>query len=363
MRRNKSGLPKYCSYNVDRHGKRRVRFRKGGFTCYLQGTPWGESFMRAYAAALDGVAAQKGEAGAERTRPGSVSALFVRYYRSPEFLGLKPSTREIYRGILERFRAEHGHRLVREMKREHANAIIGKMSATPVAANNLKSLLATVCDFGVDIGMMNQSVWRGIKSYKITGDGFHAWSASEIAQFEKAHPVGTKPRLAFTLLLYTGQRRGDVIRMGWQHVKDGRLKVVQQKTGRALEIPIHPRLMEVLKAQPRENMTFITTNAGGAYSGPSFGKVFRDWCRAAGLKGCSPHGLRKSAATRLADIGCTVHEIMAITGHTTLAEAERYTAAAEQRRLADRAMARMVSTEDEQVLSNLESGLDKKDVK
>jgi hypothetical protein len=59
MRRNKSGLPKYCGWNIDREdGKRRVRFRQGGFSIYLTGTPWSEDFMRQYAAALDGLKAQ-----------------------------------------------------------------------------------------------------------------------------------------------------------------------------------------------------------------------------------------------------------------------------------------------------------------
>ena len=83
MLRTKSGLPKHCSWNVDRHGKRRVRFRRRGFSTYLTGTPWSEDFMRQYAAALDGVKAQAGNVGAGRTVPGSLDALCVSYYRSP----------------------------------------------------------------------------------------------------------------------------------------------------------------------------------------------------------------------------------------------------------------------------------------
>jgi hypothetical protein len=49
MRRTKSGLPKHCSWNEDQHGKRRVRFRKGGFSTYLTGTPWSDDFMRQHA--------------------------------------------------------------------------------------------------------------------------------------------------------------------------------------------------------------------------------------------------------------------------------------------------------------------------
>jgi hypothetical protein len=108
MLRTKSGLPKHCGWNIDRHGKRRVRFRKAGFTTYLTGTPWGEDFMRQYAQAIEGVTAQANNIGEARTRPGSFNALVVSYYRSPEFRGLKPSTQQSRRSIIERFRAAHG---------------------------------------------------------------------------------------------------------------------------------------------------------------------------------------------------------------------------------------------------------------
>lgn len=108
MLRTKSGLPKHCSWNIDRHGKRRVRFRRGGLSTYLSGTPWSEDFMRQYAQALDGVKARTDNVGAGRTLPGSVNALVVSYYRSPEFRGLKASTQKARRWIIERFRNEHG---------------------------------------------------------------------------------------------------------------------------------------------------------------------------------------------------------------------------------------------------------------
>jgi hypothetical protein len=90
MRRTKSGLPKHCSWNVDRHGKRRVRFRKAGFSTYLTGTPWSEEFMRQLAQAIDGVKAQSsgGEIGSKRTIPGSFDALAVSYYGSGGISGL-----------------------------------------------------------------------------------------------------------------------------------------------------------------------------------------------------------------------------------------------------------------------------------
>jgi integrase len=54
-----------------------------------------------------------------------------------------------------------------------------------------------------------------------------------------------------------------------------------------------------------------------------------------------PHGLRKAAARRLAEAGASALQIAAITGHQTLAEVSRYTASAEQERLAEDAMAKL----------------------
>jgi integrase len=80
----------------------------------------------------------------------------------------------------------------------------------------------------------------------------------------------------------------------------------------------------------------------------------------AGIFDRSGHGLRKSAPIRLANAGCTAHEIAAITGHRSLREVEHYTRAADQERLARQAMRRM---EAERQLSNLSTRLDKKSKK
>ena len=68
----------------------------------------------------------------------------------------------------------------------------------------------------------------------------------------------------------------------------------------------------------------------------------------AGLpKRCVTHGLRKAAARRLAEAGCTANEIAAITGHATLQEVSRYTKAAEQRRLAVSAIRRLSASDSQ----------------
>jgi enterobacteria phage integrase len=145
-------------------------------------------------------------------------------------------------------------------------------------------------------------------------------------------------------MLYTGQRRSDVHRMTWSDVSDTAIRVVQQKTGRKLVIPLHRRLREVLALaeRNREHVTIITTEYGRPFTVDGFSQWFRNAITKAQLPiDCQPHGLRKAAGRRLADAGCTAHEIMAVLGHKTLSEAERYTREADQARLATTALAKL----------------------
>jgi integrase len=147
--------------------------------------------------------------------------------------------------------------------------------------------------------------------------------------------------LALALLLYTGQRRGDVVRMGRQHIKDGVLTLRQMKTGAELAIPVYAALEMVIADTATEHLTFLTTAFGKPFTAAGFGNWFREQCNAAGLPHCSAQGLRKAAARRLAEAGCTEREIGAATGHTSLREIVRYTKAADQKRSQSRRWRRL----------------------
>lgn len=352
-------LPKYVSEFVDRHGKARVRFRrKGQAEHYFKAVPWTDEFMAEYQACLDGEAAPAITPGANRTRPGTINALVVAYYAAPEFRRLRPATQATYRGIIERFRARHGDKMVVTLERQHVKALIGSMHETPAAANNLLDRLKGLMGFAVDVGMRRDDPTLRLRGFKTEGEGFHTWTEDEIARFEARHPIGSKARLALGLLLFTGQRRSDAVAMGWQHVADGVIMVRQQKTDVRLALPIHPTLRSILDATPRANLTFLTTHQGKPFTPAGFGNWLRDRCDEAGLRGCSAHGLRKAAARRLAEAGCTNQQIKAVTGHKTDTEVSRYTAAADQARLAAQAMATTYGMESEQKLSNRPERLD-----
>jgi integrase len=329
-------LPRYVHGFIDRHGKPRHYVRRSGFQkIALPGVPWSPEFMAAYQEALAGQPVMPGSA---RVRAGSIRALTISYYGSVAFASLSRRSQYVRRGLLDRFCQEHGEKSAVTLKREHVVKLMAAKAAKPESANALRKALRALMQHAVEVGVRPDDPTRDVRAIASKTQGFHSWTDAEITQFEQKHPVGTKARLAMALLLYTGQRRSDVIRMGRQHVRDGSIHVRQAKTGADLMIPIHPELASVIAASATGRMTFLTTQFARPFTSAGFGNWFRDQCNAAGLRQCSAHGLRKAAARRLAEAGCTAHEIASITGHASLKEIARYTRGADQRRLAQSAM-------------------------
>jgi integrase len=350
--------PKYVQAWVDSDGRPHHYFRRRGFPRVpLPGLPWSPSFMAAYEKAMSG---PRPAIGAGRIKPDSVSAAVAEYYDSQQFFASKSAgTQRMRRSILERFRGAYGDRPIASLPTEWIEALLDQKP--PHAARSWLMTLRSLCEFAVKRRWLRTNPAANVKLRSVKSDGFHTWTDGEIAQFEAHHPIGTKPRLALALLLYTMQRRSDVIRMGRQHIRDGWLYVTQQKTGEPLKLPVWPELQAVLDATPSEHLTFLTTTTGKPYSGNHFTETFREWCDAAGLpKHCKVHGLRKAACRRLAEAECDGRQIMSMSGHATLKELVRYTKAADQARLARNAMvrarnamARMVpGTKEESKVSN-----------
>jgi integrase len=315
--------------------------RRGHARVRLPGMPGSSEFMLAYHAALD---VPESPIGAARNKPGSLSATVAAYYGSLEFGTLAAGTQRVRRFILEGFRARHGDKPLKLLPPQFIAHVLSTMK--PHAAKNWLKAIRHFMSFAVAQGFIVADPTSGIKLPKMKkSDGFRTWNEEEIAQFESHHAIGTHARLAFALLLYSAQRRGDVIRFGPQHIRGGALHLRQQKTGAVLAIPVHPELQRVLDATPCQHLTFLTKSGDRPYSGTDFTKVFRGWCEAAGLpKGLSPHGLRKAACRRLAEAGASVHEIMSISGHRTLEQVAHYCRAFDQAKLARAAMARNIGT-------------------
>lgn len=327
---------------VDRHGKIRWRFRaRHRKPVYLPGKYNSAEFIAAYEAAARGT---RLVAGASRTMPGTIGALVVAYFESADYKVLAPNTRRLYRYHLERFRRANGDKGLSQLTEHALRDKLDRMADKAATANIFLKVIRALCRFAVQRRMMRHNPATGIKRMKDRTDGIHTWTNAELAQFARAHPVGTKANLAFRLLLHTAQRRADVIRLGPQHERNGALVLRQRKTDARLAIPITPELREAIDATPCGHLTYLVTEFGKPFTDAGFGNWFRDRADEAGLKNCSAHGLRKAAARILAEAGRSAHEIMSITGHKSLAEVERYTRAAAQEHLARGAIGALSGT-------------------
>jgi integrase len=184
---------------------------------------------------------------------------------------------------------------------------------------------------------------KGIASIKLPkSKGHHTWTDEEIERYRAHWPLGTQQRLVMEFALETASRKGEVVRLGPQHVRNGRIRIERTHGSEDVDIPISPQLQAACDAMPKQHLTYIVTVYGKPRSKYGLGNDFAQWATAAGLPSrCRLHGLKKSAMRRLAEAGNTAHELMAISGHRTLTEVQRYTAAADKKRLAESGVAKM----------------------
>jgi integrase len=242
--------------------------------------------------------------------------------------------------VLEKFAAEDGHRLVRDMPRRVAVSIIEEIGEkTPGMANLSTAVLRRLFAYAIKKELRNDNPFAGIEPYKL--GSHHTWTEAEIGKYRETWPIGTRERLAFDLLLYTGQRVGDVAGMRHADIRDNAIHIVTEKTEAELSLPIHPDLRASIDACPSHGPMLIGYN-GRPIGGEALSNLIQRAAKAAGLPpACKPHGIRKGHMRRLAEYGSSSKEIASMSGHRTLREIERYTAKADQTKLALAAVARI----------------------
>jgi integrase len=331
---------KYIQKFADRYGRARYYLRKPGHKRVPLPPPGTRGFLEAYEAAL---ANEPEPVGVNRTKAGTMAALAIAFLATHDFRSKDPSTQAKHRGIVERIVGEHGHKKIAELRRAHIEAILHKKAATPVAANDWLRILRRLMRFAVAQRLRDDDPTVGVQSLRYVTQGHETWSEEHVAKFEAVFPIGSMARLAMALMVFTGCRVSDALVLGRQHIRDGLLTYTQHKNRNrkpvTLTIPVHPELARIIEATPAQHMTFLASGFGRPFkSAASLGMWMKRRCCEAGLPDVSSHGLRKACARRLAEAGCTPHQIGAITGHTTLKQIENYTKAADQKRLAVEAM-------------------------
>ena len=253
--------------------------RRGSPRIPLPGIVGSAEFMEAYSQAL--AAAPVAIGASKRSKPGSISAAIAEYYGSQAYRSLTGGTPTLRRAILEKFRERHGHLPLASVPKEFVVALLDTMG--PHEAKNWLTAFRHFAKWALERKRMRNDPTVRVQVRRPKSDGFHTWTEQEIAQFEAHWPIGSKPRLALALGLFTAQRRGDVVHIGRQHIKDGVLTVRQQKTGVTLAIPVHPDLTAIIAATPVGHLTLLVTQSGKSYGANDCSEMFRSWCDAVGL--------------------------------------------------------------------------------
>jgi integrase len=337
--------PPHLHHETTRHGRRVWYVRIGkGQRVRIRAAYGTDAFWEEYRAALAG---GRAPAAAGKIVTGSIAWLVQRYIESAEWADLSPATRKQRHYFYRTMAAKSGH--LPHAKVNKASILAGRdaLKDRPHAANNFLKAMRGLFGWAVDRGYRKDDPSRGVLLLKGPNDdaGFHAWTDDEVAAYEARWPIGTRQRLALDLLLYTGLRRGDVVRLGRPHVKDGIFRIRTEKTGTLVIAPIVPQLARSIAASVTGELTYLTTERGKPFGKESFGTWFAKACRAAGVPG-SAHGLRKAGARRIAERGGSEALLNALYGWkegsresaTYVATANRARMAAEAAKLLAREM-------------------------
>lgn len=327
-------LPPYVVRERSRHGRVMYFFRRGkGKRVRLPDDTQSDAFSDAYEAVLTGKA---GEAARKAKVPSdTLEWLIDRYMESGRWSNLAAATRK-QQGLFFKDTIKRANNPpYAGITRKTIQASMELRKGTPALANNWLKAMKGLFGWAVTNEHMETNPTVGIERFKYKTGGFKVWDQSDVQAFCDRWPVGTKPRLALALFIVSGLRRGDMHRLGPQHIRGNTLTLRADKNKKPITVELPQIVFETIAATPTGDMVFITCENGHPYgSKESFGNWFSARCRDAGLeKGKSAHGIRKLAATMVADAGGTTHELMAHFGWSTPAQAEVYTRGADRARL------------------------------
>ncbi|MGK6320161.1 tyrosine-type recombinase/integrase [Sphingomonas sp. DT-204] len=354
-------LPKYTSSYLDRHGKRRYRFRKGETDVTMKAHPGTRAHPSAeYKMLLAGhVPANLNQ----RVVAGTIEDLIIRYYSSADFNSAGATTQAKNRSILEAFRVEHGSKRADTIKFYHVEAMLvakaaigvddrGRKIGGPFAAERFRKLLRRLFAHALKLqgaGVVGYACISGNPveladapaTPKTTG--FHTWTDGEIDQFRAHHRVGTKARLALEILRWTMQRGGDARTFSPTQRRNGQIEVWNEKNQKFTWVPEPVQLTEAIQAMSAIGAhTILVTDWGKPFSEKGFSQWFKKQCVAAGLPHCTAHGVRKSTARQLAEhVDATQQQLKAAGGWSGDREVSTYVAEANQKKLARTALTRL----------------------
>jgi len=343
----------YIFKDKDRHGNERtyVRRYRNGRKVRIKEPPDTIAFMLGYQAALAALEQPHEHAriNGRTITPGSLGALAAKYFDSKEFTGLDRKSKMNRRNIIESCLREKlvensplGDLNAKLFNASHMKWLLDAKADTPGAANNRRKYISSMLGWAVQQlpPLVNRNVARDVKKPKPMngGTGYYTWTDEDVAKFEACYPIGTRERLAMALMLFTGLRRQDAIRLGPSHVRNGNIEIVVLKTKDKAPTksvkPLLPELAAIIAATPTVGLkTYLVNALGQPFLPNSFGNWFKKVCARAGLDECTPHGLRKAAACRVALAGHSDQELMSLFDWLSPMMATHYTKMADKTRM------------------------------
>ena len=306
------------------------------------GTP---EFDAQYQAAINGEVKSR----RQHATAGSLQWLIERFRETPAWLSLSPATRKKRENIFRQIIESAGRQPFTAIREADIATGRDRRGKTPHQARAFIDTMRCLYAWAKEVGFVKVDPAAGVKYPTLkSGEGFPVWTDSDVAAYEARWPIGTKERVWFDVLSYTGLRRGDAVKLGKQHVRDGEAVITTEKSGGKVEviIPLHlfPALIETLRIGPTGDLHFIVGANRKPMTKDSFGNVFHFACRAAGIKK-SAHGLRKLAATRAAEAGANIWQLNAMFGWTGTKMASHYTQAFERKRAAREGFKKLVTND------------------
>jgi integrase len=275
----------------------------------------------------------------------SLKWLIARYRESPAWLTFSIATRRQRENIFNQIIKSAGDDPYNQITEKTIAAGRDRRGNTPAQARHFIDTMRGLFAWAKEAQFVKANHALGVKyPNQRKSQGFPVWTEEDLARYESHWPLGTKERVWLAVLLYTGLRRGDAVRLGRQHVRDGVASIRTEKSQGDIEvtIPLLPALKEALRAGPTGDLAFICGVNGKPMTKESFGNAFRDACNAAGVRK-SAHGVRKIGATRAANNGATVAQLEAIFGWVGGRMASLYTRSADRVRLAREAIGKLAN--------------------
>ena len=298
-----------------------------------------------YRAALSGQAPRP----AGKAAHGTLAWLFDLYRQTSAWTDLARSTQYKREKIMMRVLETAGHRMASAISEAHVIAGRERRANTPASAQAFLDTLHGMFKWAVNTKLVKVDPTINVKvetKPKRKG-GYPPWTDEDMAKFEAHWPRGSRERLLFDILCFTGLRIGDAARLGRKHVHGGVIRIDTEKTGMRVTIPMLAALKKTIEASETGDASFVVTRRGQPWNKGALGTYFSDSARAAGVHGKSAHGMRKAAATRAADNGATERELEAIFGWSGGRMATHYTRSANRDRLAAGAIVKLDRPETE----------------